>query len=289
MALADFVVVEVVRRGDLHAAGTESRIDVGVGDDRDIAPGERQLHPLSDQVTIAFIFRVHRDRGIAEHGFGARGGNHQVAAAVAQRVAQVPHAAVFFLGDDLEVGYRGVQLRIPVDEPLAAIDQPFPVQAHEHLAYRLRELRVHREAFARPVDRVAEPALLARDIAAGMLLPLPHAAGEFLAPEREPVAAFGRQQPLHDHLGGDARMIGAALPQGVVAAHPVMADQGVHDGLLECMPHVQVAGHIGRWDRDAVGSAGSARTEIPALFPFGVPAVLDFLGLVGLVHGVAQN
>jgi hypothetical protein len=38
VALAHFVVVEVVRRGDLHAAGAEGHVDVFVGDDRDQRP-----------------------------------------------------------------------------------------------------------------------------------------------------------------------------------------------------------------------------------------------------------
>ena len=37
VALADLVVVEVVRRRDLDAAGAELRVDVLVGDDRNVA------------------------------------------------------------------------------------------------------------------------------------------------------------------------------------------------------------------------------------------------------------
>jgi hypothetical protein len=37
------VVIEVVRRRDFHAAGTEGRVDVTVGNHRDGAAGERQL------------------------------------------------------------------------------------------------------------------------------------------------------------------------------------------------------------------------------------------------------
>ena len=41
MALADRVVIEIVRRRDLHATGAETRIHVSVGNDRDLAPDQR--------------------------------------------------------------------------------------------------------------------------------------------------------------------------------------------------------------------------------------------------------
>jgi hypothetical protein len=64
---ADFVVVEIVRWRDLHAARTELGVDVFVGDDRNAPAGEGQLDFLADEVAIAFVARVHRDRRVAEH------------------------------------------------------------------------------------------------------------------------------------------------------------------------------------------------------------------------------
>ena len=88
VALADLVVVEVVRGRDLDHAGAELAVDVGVGDDRDLAIGQRQLHRLADQVRVALVVRMHHHRGVAEHGFRARGRDRQRAAAVGQRVAR---------------------------------------------------------------------------------------------------------------------------------------------------------------------------------------------------------
>ena len=67
-----------------------------------------------------------------------------------------------------------------------------------------------------------------------------------------------RELAFNHDLRGDAGMIGAALPQGVVAAHAVIAHQGVHQGVLEGMAHVQAASHIGRRQRYAVGRALTA-------------------------------
>ena len=46
-------------------------------------------------------------------------------------------------------------------------------------------------------------------------------------------------------------MVSAGLPQGVVAAHAVVAGEGVHQGLVKSMPHVQRASHIGGREQDA--------------------------------------
>jgi hypothetical protein len=53
-----------------------------------------------------------------------------------------------------------------------------------------------------------------------------------------------------DHLRGDARMVGARLPERVEAAHPVPAGQHVLQRVVEGMAHMQDAGHVGRRDHD---------------------------------------
>ena len=76
---------------------------------------------------------------------------------------------------------------------------------------------------------------------------------EFLAPEIVARNAFCIQLALHHDLGGDAGVVGARLPQGVLALHAVVADQGIHQGVLEGVAHVQRAGDVGRRQHDAVG------------------------------------
>jgi len=73
----------------------------------------------------------------------------------------------------------------------------------------------------------------------------------------------------------------------VVAAHAVVAHQAVHDGLVEGVPHVQGAGHIGGRELDderlalmpARGCNMPAAGEIAPAFPFRIPARFDFLRL----------
>ena len=213
VAQAHLVVVEVVRWGDFHAAGAELRIHLLVGDDRQLAPDQRQAHPPADQRAVALVAGMHRHGGVAEQRLRARRRHHHRAIAIHQRVAAVPQLPGLLLGDHLEVGDGGAQLRVPVDEALAAVDQPLAVQAHEDFPHRAREAFVHREALTRPVQRHAEAAHLAGDGTARFLFPTPDAFDEGLAPQGLARLAGALQLPLDHHLGGDAGVVGAALPQ----------------------------------------------------------------------------
>ena len=72
-------------------------------------------------------------------------------------------------------------------------------------------------------------------------------------------------------------MIGADDPISVVTAHAAIADQCVHQRLLEGVAHVQGAGHIRWWKLDAIAGLGRVRTglEIACLLPFRVPVRFD--------------
>jgi hypothetical protein len=88
---------------------------------------------------------------------------------------------------------------------------------------------------------------------------------------------------LHHDLGGDAGMVGARLPQGVVAAHAVVAGQGIHEAVLEGVAHVQGAGDVGRRQQDAVERLVllPAHAVVAGAFPVGIPAFFDFVGFEG--------
>jgi hypothetical protein len=86
--------------------------------------------------------------------------------------------------------------------------------------------------------------------AAGLLLPLPDPLDERLPPQIDAVLARRNQLSFHHHLGRDARVIGAGLPQGVETEHSPVADERIHDRVLEGMTHVQGAGDIGRRNDD---------------------------------------
>ena len=110
---------------------------------------------LRDEMLVALIVRMHRDGGVTEHGFGARGGDHDVGRGIGgievpplKRIAQMPEVALHLDLLHLEVGDGGEQLRVPIDQALVFIDEAGAIEIDEHLAHRARKPLVHGEAFA---------------------------------------------------------------------------------------------------------------------------------------------
>ncbi len=234
---------------------------------------------------------MHRDAGIAEHRLGPRRRHRDRGPVRAfDRIAQIPEMAVDLLLLDLEVGDRGLQPGVPVDEPLVLVDQPLPVKADEGPDDGPRQALVHGEALAAPVRRIAEAPHLPDDRPARALLPFPH-----LGDERRPahlaaadIGARARQLALDHHLRRDAGMVRARLPQHRLAAHPLEADQRVLDRVVEGVAHVQAAGDVGRRQHDAerLGRGVGTRREQAGVLPRGIDAGLDLCRAVGLVeHG----
>ena len=74
--LTHLVVVEIMGGGDLNAAGTEGRIDILIGNNRNLTPHQRQADGSSNQVPITLIVRVNRYRRVAQHSLRARCCDH---------------------------------------------------------------------------------------------------------------------------------------------------------------------------------------------------------------------
>ncbi len=146
----------------------------------------------------------------------------------------------------LDVGDCRLAARTPVHHVLPAIDQSLFIQPDEHLAHRARKIFVHREIFAIPIDRCAQPFHLVENRAAVELLPLPHALNKFLASQIAAFFAFFREIALHHHLRGDAGMVRSRQPQRDKATHAVPAHNNVHLRLVEHVAHVQAAGYVRR-------------------------------------------
>ena len=155
--------------------------------------------------------------------------------------------------DHFEIADGGLAARAPVHDVRAAIDEPLLVQPDERLAHRDGEPLVHGEVLALPIDRGAQPLHLAENRAAVVAPPLPHALDEGLAAHLLAGRAFAHDLALHQHLRGDAGVVGARHPQHPVAAHAAPANQDVALRVLEHVAHVQVAGHIGRRQQNRKG------------------------------------
>ncbi len=288
VALADFEVIGIVRGRDLHHAGAEFAVHVGIRDHGNFAVHERKQYVFADQRLIALVVRMHGHGSIAEHRFRPRGGDNQISSAACgrahDRIANVPELAGPLDVHHFQVADGRLAARAPVDHVAAAIDQPLAVEPQKRLEYRAIERRFECELLACPIAGRAQPDHLLLDDAAALRLPLPHAPLEFLAAEVLPADFFLRQLALHHKLRGDAGMVHAGEPERVVAAHAVPADQHVDLRVLEHVADVDGAGDIGRRQCD--------RKHRPVARIFGAkqllvepglgPALFDLLRLIRL-------
>jgi hypothetical protein len=90
------------------------------------------------------------------------------------------------------------------------------------VAHRAREVGVHREPRARPVEGAAEPPELAEDRVPRLAPPRPDPLDELLASEIRSADTLLRELALDHHLRGDAGVVGARDPED---AHPLMRFQ----------------------------------------------------------------
>src|SRR4051812_34313403 len=271
MALPHRVVVRVVRGRDLHSARAELGVNELVGDDGNLAADDGQYERLADEVAVSLVLRADGDGRVAEHRLGASGGDRDAAVGAFNGVLQIVELARLRFFINFEVGERGLVFRTPVDHAGAAVDKAVLIATHEELADGARQMLVHREALARPVNARALAPHLPQNLAAGLLLPLPHALDELFAAEVVArLALFLLQLPLDDYLRGDARVIHARQPERAPTPHAVVAREHVHDCVLQGVAHVQRARDVRRRDDYRV----DGRVGVPVGFGREAPLAL---------------
>ena len=286
VALADLEVVVVVAGRHLQGARAELRVHGVVGDHRQEAAQNRKHGRAADQVGVPVVVRVHGDRRVAQQRLRPGRRYRQVVVAVLQPVPQVVERGALIAVLHLQVGQRRRASRAPVDDPLAAVDQPFAVQVDERGAHRLARALVQGEAPPRPVAGRPQALDLLVDTIAVLVDPLPDQLDEGIAPDVVSRLVVRGELPLDHHLCGDAGVVGAGQVEGRVADHPVPADHQVLQRGHQRVPHVELAGDVrGRHDDDVglLGAVDDGR-EVPALHPGVVDALLHGLGVVRLCH-----
>ena len=139
MPLPAGVVVRVVGRRHLHAAGAERRVgEQAVGDDRDLAVHERDRHRLADEVLVALVgrdARTRRCRRASSRAAWSRSEMNVAGLRPSTGYLNVQKPPLRVLGVGLVVGHGGLQVRVPVHEPLAAEDEPSRNMLEERLAH----------------------------------------------------------------------------------------------------------------------------------------------------------
>ncbi len=194
----------------------------------------------------------------------------------------MPEAALDLMRLHLEIADRGAEAGVPIHQPFVAVNQPLFVQIDEHFQDGFRKALVHREALVRPIHRAAEAAELLGDFPAALFLPFPHLGDEILAGEIGALLLALGHLPLNHHLRRDAGVIGADHPQRILALQARMAREDVLQGIVERVPDMERARHVGRRvdDRPRLGT-GAVGVEQPLRLPMRIPALFDFGGVEG--------
>ncbi|EKD34900.1 MAG: hypothetical protein ACD_75C02138G0001, partial [uncultured bacterium] len=273
VAQADLVVVAVMGGSDLQRPGAELAVDVGIEDHRNHPIGKRQFNPNFPQMAVTFVFRMDGHPGVAEHCLGSRRRHHHMAGAVGIGVADMVELALGILVFHLVVGESGMAARAPVDDIVAFVDQSFLVEPHEDLADCPGQPLVHSKPLALPVAGGPKFFQLVDDRTALLLPPLPNFFDEGLAAEIITGFTNGCQLAFHHILRGDACMIGARHPQGVVTAHPPVTGENILQGVVQGVADMKHSGNVRRRDDDGEGGFafvhGGRKTAVllPALQP----------------------
>lgn len=81
-------------------------------------------------------------------------------------------------------------------------------------------------------------------------------------------------------------MVRARQPKGFIAAHALIADEHVLQGLVQGVAHMELAGDVGRGDDDGIGRfiRIGRSVKIAGLFPAVVERLLHGAVVVGLGH-----
>ena len=279
--LAEFVVVGVVGGGHLEATGSELAVDVLVENDRNAASSHGNDGPLAVQVGVPLVLRVNADGRIGEDGLRTGRGDGEPIVRALDLVAHVVQLGLLLGVEDFLVGNSREGLGVPIDHAQAPIDVAFGVQVEEGVDDAPGVVRVQREVGPLPVAAGAEFAQLLQDDAAVFAGPIPSVLEEGIPAEVGLLDALVAELADHLGFGGDGGVVGARHPAGVLALHARPADEHVLNGVVEHVPHVQHARHIGRRDDHGVGLAVVRDApEGLGVFPGLGPSVLDGGGVV---------
>ena len=231
--------------------------------DGDLTVDDGKLDGLAHEGGLLGVLRGNGDARVAEHGLGARGGDDDVVLAVdrlGQRVAQVPQVALLVLVLGLVVRDGGGAVGAPVDDALAAVDQTVVVPVAEDLAHGLCVILVHGEALVVEVDGAAHALDLLDDDAAVLVGPVPAGVDKLVATDLQAADALTLELLVDLSLRGDTGVVGTQHPTRGLAAHAGHTDDGVLDGVVGGVTHVELAGHVGR--RNGDGAVAHALTAL---------------------------
>ena len=248
---------------------------------------------------VARVGRVDGYGDVAEHGFGAGGGDDDGAGSVGEGVADVVELAETVFVGDFEIGDGGLLDGVPVDDVGAAVDEALLVEADEGFFDGDGESRSSMVKYSRDQSTEAPRrriwSVMAEPYFSFQAQTLSVKASRPMALRSVPSEASWRSTIS---LGGDAGVVGSGDPEGGFAGHAMPTGEDVHLGLVEHVAHVEAAGDVGGREEHGEGGAlggcvGCWSGDVEELFadPVVGPLLLDCGGVVGFgqVAGVGGD
>ena len=150
------------------------------------------------------------------------------------------------------------------------------VPVAEHLTHGLGVILVHGKALVIEVDGAAHTLNLLDDDAAVLVGPIPASVDKLLATNLQAADALALELLVDLGLCGDTGVVGAEHPARGLAAHAGHTDDGILDGVVGSVAHVELAGHVGRRNGD-----GAVAHALTALVVTAVEPLLQDRRLVG--------
>ena len=195
-------------------------------------------------------------------------------------IANVPEVSLDRLVKHFVIADGRLQERIPIDQPLAAVDFLLAEEVEEGDTHRASAHFIEREASSLPVATASHLFELSEDASFVVVFPLPNPFHEFLTSQIVPrFAFFFAESFFDDRLRCDSRVIGTGHPQCGVALHPLHANEDILQRVVQSVAQVQRAGHVRRRDDDAIRFLVRVdlRVEVASRFPHRIEFSLAFL------------
>src|SRR6266853_2491619 len=107
MPTPEFKIVWIMRRSDLHRAGSEFAVHHVVRDYRNFAIHQRQNQTLAYQMLVAFILGMNRNRRVAQHGLRTRRRDDNKFRIASDGIFDVPEMPLAFFVQYFEIAKGG--------------------------------------------------------------------------------------------------------------------------------------------------------------------------------------
>ncbi len=149
---ADREVGRIVARRHLQRARPELTLDERVRDDRHAPLDVRHDRFLADELAVALVLRMNRDRDVRQDRRRTDGCDRDAALTVRKRIRDVQQCVVDVDVVELEIRQRARVEWTPVDDAVVAVDPAAAVQVDEKAHHGARVLVVERESLAPVVE-----------------------------------------------------------------------------------------------------------------------------------------